>query len=313
MHSRSIVGLALASVCCIALVGCHKGTGFGPEGDGDGLQEFFEDRLANATQHFTVSASAGGSVHGAKGVEFIFPPGAFQTQSGATVTGNVDVEVIEVLDIADMILLNITTVGDDNGTRRVLKSGGSVYVSARQGNTRLFLGPQGMEIIIPAGTLDLPMGVFTANRTVGEELLWTEADSATITPIAVDTASGGGGYAYYLQVDSMQWINCDFFPPSPNNTTISAITPNDVPDDSTRVWFVFPSFNAVTGGYYSAPQTYSFGQVPVGLAGIAVSLSRNGDDYRSSFTTFTTTPNGSVGLSYQPTTLQAFEAAVNAL
>ncbi|MBL7951576.1 MAG: hypothetical protein JNM62_07640 [Flavobacteriales bacterium] len=313
MQSRSIVPIAFAAVCCLALIGCHKGTSFGPVDEGDGLSALFEDRLANATQHFSMNATTGGTIHGAGGVEFIFPPNAFQTQGGGIVAGSVNVEVIEVLDIADMILLNITTVGDDNGTRRVLNSGGSVYVSARQGNTELFLGPQGMGIIVPATTVSMQMGVFTANRTPGEDLLWTEADNATITPIAVDTAGSGGGYSYQLQVDSMQWINCDYFPFSPDNTTITAITPSDVPNDSTRVWFVFPTLNAVAGGSPNAPQTYAFGQVPVGLPAIAVSLTRNGDDYRSAFTNFTTTPTGSVGLSYQPTTLQAFEAAVNAL
>lgn len=313
MHSRSIVGLAFTSLCCIALVGCYKGTGFGPVEEGDGLRTFFEDRLTNATQHFTLNAPTGGLVHGVKGVEFIFPPNAFETQSGAMVTGSVDIEVIEVLDIADMILLNITTVGEDNGTRRALQSGGSVYVSARQGNNEVFLGPLGMRIMVPAASLDPAMDVFTANRTIGEDLLWTTADSATITPVAVDTSSGGMNYGYQLQVDSMQWINCDYFPFSTDNTTITAITPNDVPNDSTRVWFVFPTLNAVTGGSPNAPHTYAFGLVPVGLPAVVVSLTRNGDDYRSAFTNFTTTPNGSVGLSFQPTTIQAFEAAVNAL
>ncbi len=313
MRSSSVIGLSFLSAGLLALTGCNKGQGFGPSGGGNDLRAYFEERVANATQVFTVDGTTGGSIQGAQGVRIRFQMNAFRTQTGAAVTGPVTVSVVEVLGVADMILLNTTTVGNDNGTTRMLKSGGAVSVSARQGNNELVLGPQGMEISMPTDDYDPNMGVFTANRTAGEELLWEEEDSTAVDSTWIELPNGGVSIGYIFQVDSLQWINCDYFPSSANNTTITAITPDDVPNDSALVWFVFPDMNAVTSAYGAAPQTYTFGQVPVGLQAVAVSLTRNGAQYRSAFTTFTTTTNGSVGLSYQPTTLQAFEAAVEAL
>lgn len=313
MRSPSIIGLTFLSAGIVALSACNKGPGFGPEGGGDGLRMYFEQRVSDATQEFTVDGTIGGSVIGAKGVRVRFPMNAFRTQSGGAVTGAVAVSMVEVLDIADMILLNTTTVGNDNGTTRMLKSGGAVSIRARQGNNELVLGPLGMQISVPTDDFDPSMGVFTANRTTGEELIWEEEDSTAVDSTWIELPNGGVSIGYTFQVDSLQWINCDYFPFSPDNTTITATTPADVPNDSTLVWFVFPDMNSVTTGYGSAPNTYTFGQVPVGLQAVAVSLTRSNGAYRSAFTSFTTTVNGSVGLSYQPTTIQAFEAAINAL
>lgn len=306
----TLLAPALYGTLLVVVSGCNKGPGFGPTG-GEGLRDLFEYNLVNATEQFSVNAAGGGTVQGAKGTVFEFPPNAFRTQSGAMVSGMVQVSVVEVLDIGDMIMTNTQTVGDDNGTTRLLKSGGSVMVKATQGGSELVLGPQGMRITVPGSSNDQDMGVFTANRAAGEDILWVEADNATITPAFQDSTETFIGYN--LQVDSLQWINCDYFPFSTDNTTITAVTPSTLVNDSTQVWFAFTDLNAVAGSYASAPNTYSFGLVPVGLQGVAVGLTRNGTSYSSAFTTFTTAPNGRVGLSFQPTTLQAFEAAVEAL
>ncbi|MBL7938544.1 MAG: hypothetical protein JNL43_04215 [Flavobacteriales bacterium] len=313
MQNPSIVGVAVAFVCCSALTGCHKGTTVGPEGGGEGLRNYFENMLASTTQHFSVDATNGGSVIGAKGVRINFPMNAFRTQSGGSVTGPVSISLVEVLDIADMIMLNITTVGNDHGTLRNLKSGGAVFVTAHQGNNELLLGPQGMRISVPTSDFDPNMGVFTANRTAGEDLVWEEEDSTAVDSTWIELPTGGVSLGYMIQTDSLQWINCDYFPYSANNTTITATTPNDVPNDSTLVWFVFPGMNSVCYTITTAPHNHEFGQVPVGLPAVAVSLTRDGGVYRSAFTSFTTATNGNVGLSYQATTIQAFEAAINAL
>lgn len=313
MTMRSVLLCAAAAVCSFAITGCHKGPSFGPTGGGDGLRDLFEQRLANATQLFTVSGSTGGTVVGDQGVRVHFPPSAFRTQAGGAVNGDVQIELIEVLDIGDMIRLNITTVGNDNGTLRLLKSGGAVYVGASQGGQALVLGPQGMSIVVPTPDADPAMGVFTANRAEGEDLVWNEEDSTSIDTTFVELPNGTTAIGYLLQVDSLQWINCDYFPWSATSTTVTAMTPANIPNDSTLVWFVFPDMNAVARSYSASVNTFTFGQVPVGLSAVAVALTRNGGAYSSAFTSFTTTTNGSVGLSFQPTTLQAFEAAVEAL
>lgn len=296
----------------VVMTGCGKGGGVGPQGHGDGLRAVLAAVREAGTQQFMVDAAAGASIVGAKGVHFIFPPAAFRTPAGGTVSGAVQVRVVEVLDIGDMVRLNTTTVGDDNGTLRVLKSGGAVHVSARQGNTDLVLGPQGMQIIVPTTAIDADMAVFTANNVAGGDLVWNEEAVASLDSTLIETQAGPIP-GYVLQVDSLQWVNCDYFPWSPSNTFITAVTPSNLPDDSTLVWFAFPDMNAATWTYASVPHEYGFGTVPVGVQAVAIGLSRNGGVYSSAFTSFTTTAGGSVGLSFQPTTIQAFQAAVEAL
>jgi len=314
MRSASTTQFGLCSAIILFSTACSKGPGFGPglNEDGSSLAALMEANVENARQHFQVDAAAGGSITGTKGVQVTFGTNAFRNASGTSVIGMVDVSLVEVMDIGDMIWLNTPTVGNDNGTLRVLQSGGAVYISARQGGNELLLGPQGMRIIVPTVDPDPDMGVFVADRTLGADLVWEPSPSATIDSVIIETL-GGFQYAYALQVDSMQWINCDFFPYSLNNTTLTAITTADVPNDSTLVWFVFPTINAVTSSYGSMPHTFGFSEVPVGLQAVAVGLTREGAFYRSAFTSFTTSAGGSAGLSFQPTTLQAFEAAVDAL
>ena len=312
MRSARSAQFVLCSATILLSVACNKGPSFGPGGGAGGLRSVFEDNIANATQQFQVDAASGGRVEGAKGVRVTFPPNAFHTVSGGVVSGNVEVSLVEVTDIADMIMLNTTTVGNDNGTLALLKSGGALYVSASQGTNELVLGPQGMNVTVPTPAIDTEMAVFTADRTQGEELVWNAEDSTSIDSVIIETPNGWY-WGYSFQADSLQWINCDYFPYSSANTFISAITPADVPNDSTIVWFVFPDLNAVTYTAPSAPNMFGFGTVPVGLQAIAVGLTRSGSQYRSSFSSFTTTTNGSVGLSFQPTSLQAFETALDNL
>ena len=316
MRTARTVQLVLCSATIVLSVACNKGPNFGPglNDDENSLAAMLESNVENARQHFQVDAASGGSITGVKGVRVVFGPNAFRTASGAVVSGQVSVSLVEVMDIGDMVWLNKTTVGADeqSGGLRLLSSGGAVEVLASQGGQRLVLAEAGMQVNVPTEEVDSNMQVFTSPGMTEDVLIWNLADST-----AMDTAVSQWGenwtYFYQFQTTHLNWINCDYFPYSPANTTLTAVTPDDVPNDSTLVWFVFPDFNGVSHAYGSAPHTYTFGLVPVGASATVVALTRNGSEYRSAFFPFTTTTNGSVGLSFQTTTLQAFETAVEQL
>jgi hypothetical protein len=308
MHSRSIIGLALASACCIALVGCHKGTGFGPEGNGDGLSVLFANNRANATQSFQVNATNGGTIVGSKGVQVVFGPNAFQTRNGNGVTGTVDVSLLEILDPHDMIWYDVQTVGDQSGTARLLRSGGAVRVQARQGAQQLFLGPQGMYVLIPTATVNPSMGAFTTNGMADQGMVWN------LEPWSLDSVDSEFGVYYGVHADSLQWINCDYFASYPQTMFLDAVTSADVDPDSMLLWVAFPSENAVMRMQSNGSGLFrSWQVVPQGMQAVVVGLERNGTTYRSAFTTVTITAGQQVGLSFQPTDQQTFEAALNAI
>ena len=60
------------------------------------LGAFFSGNTANEVQQFTIDATTPGSISGSKGTVINFSGSSFETQSGTVVTGNVDIELIEI-------------------------------------------------------------------------------------------------------------------------------------------------------------------------------------------------------------------------
>ncbi|MBK6775273.1 MAG: hypothetical protein IPG74_05285 [Flavobacteriales bacterium] len=118
------LSLSMITVALV-VVACNKETNYGPgPASLSPLRQIFENNIAAATQSFNVNASTGGTVQGADGTTVVFVPNAFRYADGTVVTGNVQVELVEALTIADMLFLNKQAVGNDNGTLKPLTSGG---------------------------------------------------------------------------------------------------------------------------------------------------------------------------------------------
>lgn len=304
---------AVLFVASMILVSCNKGPMFGPgEGDELALSELFANNRANATQSFQVNAGTGATIIGSGGARITFGPNAFRTPNGSPVSGVVNVSLLEVMDVKDMVWLNVQTVGNDDGTLRLLSSGGAVKVSATQGGQELALGPQGMVVVVPTDAIDPQMAVFSSNSITDEGIIWTVEDSLPMDSTFFEGPSGWN-LGYELPVDSMQWINCDYFYGAAVTTMLSATVPSDVPGDSTQLWIAFPVRNAVAGMWPTTATSFAFGQIAIGEQAVVIGLTRNGASYRSAFSNVTISQAMTVGLSFQPTTLQAFEAALDGL
>lgn len=272
------------------------------------FQGLFEDNIDDATQSFAVNAGAGGQVVATQGTRLTFDPGAFRHANGTVVTGQVEVKVVEVLGIGNMIWLNKQTVGNDNGTFKMLKSGGAINISATQGGNTLRIAEGGLVVEIPTSVGDPAMQLFSGAEDSNGNMVWTPIDSSSVS---VDP--GYTNLYYSFVADSLQWINCDYFYNYPSTTMLSATVPAS--SDSTIVWIAFPSENAVMNMYYTAAQTYTTWQVvPVGMQAVIVGLRRDTNgDYYSSFTSVTITNGMSVPITFSPTTLTQFQSDINAL
>ena len=86
------------------------------------------DKSQVQAQTYNVNAALGLQFRGPKGSRFVFPPNAFITPTGQTVTGTVQVAVREILNPSDAIYSRIlpTTAGQP------LLSGGAVWAFATQ-------------------------------------------------------------------------------------------------------------------------------------------------------------------------------------
>ncbi|MEO8591258.1 MAG: hypothetical protein ABI432_17905 [Flavobacteriales bacterium] len=274
------------------------------------LLELFADNVAAATQSFTMTAAVGGEVIADQGTRLDFEPGAFLHANGTPVIGAVNLKVVEALSIGDMIWLNKQTVGNDNGTLKLLRSGGAISVSATQGGSTLRIAQGGLVVRIPTTVGDPAMQLFSGSEDADGNMIWSPIDSSSVT---VDPGYYVDPY-YVFAADSLQWINCDYFYSYPSTTTLQSTIPAGQSSDSTQVWIAFPSENAVMQMSYSTSQTYTTWQVvPVGMQAVIVGLQQTPSGFSSSFTTVTIASSMSVPMTFSPTTLTQFEADVDAL
>ena len=314
---KPIILLASAATVLLSITACNKdddhlgGPAPSPVSNSP-LQDLFTDHITQETQTFTVNATVGGLVTGAAGTRILFPANGFRDANGNVVSGTVQVQLLEALTIGRMIWINTQTVGDDNGTDRLLRSGGEMRVTASQNGNVLQLGPGGMNVLMPTSNPDNNMQLFTANEPRDSGMVWTPADSSWVT-LVEDTAFGGGP-SYAFQTDSLQWINCDYFYNYPSTTNIAAMIPAGQPADSTMVWIGFPSENAVMNMWNNQDQFFTTWQVvPVGMQATVVGLYRNGSQYSSAFSTVTITDLMTVPLTFTPTTLAQFEQDIDGI
>lgn len=103
-----------------------------------------------------------------QGTRLNFGPGAFLHADGTPVTGQVDVSVVEVLSIGNTIWLNKQTVGNDNGTLKMLRSGGALNITATQGGESPRVSEGGLYVQIPTTVGDPAMDLFSGVRTPTE-------------------------------------------------------------------------------------------------------------------------------------------------
>lgn len=274
------------------------------------LTTLFQQHVADATQEFNLDAAAGGTVMGAQGTRLVFDPSAFLHADGSTVTGMVEVHLVEVLRTGDMIWMNKRTVGNDAGTERIMRSGGELKIGAFQGSEELRIVDNGVTIKVPTSSPDPNMQAFVGTEDLDGTIIWDPMDSTTVT-IDPDTSSGA---FYTIQADSLQWINYDYFASYPNTTNISATTPMGQPNDSTMFWIAFPTENIMMSMYGSSAQTFTTGQiVPVGMNAVVIGLYRDGTNYYSSFNPVTISAGMTVPTTFIPTTLAQFGSMLDAL
>lgn len=233
-----------------------------PQPDAAQLNNFFNGNINDAKQSFTIDAASPASITGSQGTVIQFSPNSFEDASGNSVTGTVDIELIEIYGKKDMLFLNKQTLGDDNGNLSPLISGGEFKVTASQGGNEVFLKPwysYNATVQAPGG-VDPNMDVFYQNSVSDDTLTWALADSSLIW---------GQGGAYDVYFDSLGWVNCDYFMgQSGPQTTVSVNVPNGFDNTNCAVFISFDGFNSLTSLYNFSGGNFNTGSyytIPEGL------------------------------------------------
>jgi hypothetical protein len=285
-------------------------TGDGGEDTGDGGEdtgeitdiqtpptpEAFNDLTLSArddqTQIFDVLASDWTSIEAEQGSSLFFWPNSFSTEDGAPVTGEVQIELIEIFDKGSMLVTDMPSIGQrPSGEVAQLISGGEHYVGATKDGEALTLNSS-FQLTAPAantGGPDWDMGLFRAEVTDGvaadidDQAVWIEqlpdtADADTEgegDEFGINRGEGGGAdgadTTYWMLSSQFGWTNIDRWYSDPRpKTTINIDVPDGWDDSNSAVYLSYdgePTALARMDTYDDLTELFSehYGLIPVGL------------------------------------------------
>ena len=284
------------------------------------FKSFYDEQRASNTQTFTGDASSGIAVTGVNGTQVFIAPNGLKTTSGAIYSGSVTIELLEVLKPGDMILNNAPTVSDG----QLLVSGGEIELRV-YGSSGEILRPvyNQVSVYVPTSSLDSEMDLFLGTEDpMSGDISWEmSVDTVVVIDTTVVDTFGGpvGDYYYYnWPMDDFGWINCDYFyeDPSPKTTLTVKVDPETHIYSNTQVFFYVPSINSVASLYWFTgleEDEFQISNLPIGLTGTIVCISKIDDDYYSSFDAITLSMDHEEDVILTITTLADFEAAIDDL
>jgi hypothetical protein len=312
--------LSLLVLATLGTVACKKNEVIPPPTPTSNMAFYFTDNENEAKQNFSVNASTWNSFTGDNGVKINVPANSFVYSNGNIVTGTIDFELIEVLDVSSMVSLNKTTTSNDE----ILVSGGQIKLIATQNSSQVFLA-QGMavEVKVPTANPDPQMELFVGNQNSTGDVDWvssvvdtTQQDSI----IVVGDTIGSGWVDYYsfdFTNDSLGWINCDYFwNNSSPDTDIIAQLDTAFNSTNTACFLVFTDINSVMGLYnYSAVNNGEFGgiNIPTGQPVTFVCISEIDGLYYSAFINSMIVANHIENITMSSTTIAAIQSAIDNL
>ena len=232
-----------------------------------------EEALENLKQEFTFDASQSVvTLTSEKGVQISLYPGCL-TKNGAAVTGNVELEYIEVFNRGNMLTANKPTMGlMPNGDRGLLISGGEFYINATQDGVQLEMSC-GMQLMVPAnltGGQDNGMTLWFGAEGEDGNLVWEEVNNEN--PQGQQEAGvGGEGGNYYCYFNHFGWTNIDKFYSDPRpKTTIYVDVPEGYDETNSDVFVAYVGEDnglALLDVYDEDTELFSehYGLIPIGL------------------------------------------------
>lgn len=279
-----------------------------------------EKGLKRNTQNFTMTAGNGVvTLTSAKGVK-LYINGDCLTKNGNPVTGQVDIEFVELFDKGNMLVTNKPTMGiTADGKKNLLISGGEFFIKATQGGVELQTSCY-MNMIVPTALtngFDNLMTLWTGVIDEDGELAWKDARGA-------DGKGGvqGEGNNYYVTFGNFGWTNVDRFYSDPRpKTTILVDVPEGYDNTNSAVYLSYDGegTNALAKlDTYTTEGLFSehYGHIPIGLACHIIFATEDNGNWRYAIKGVTTTANAVYTFNLAETTVGTeaqLVAAINAI
>lgn len=263
-------------------------------------QEFTDIKqlaLDNKVQEFQFNVD-GSVAHltSAKGVQININSSCL-TLNGNAVTGDIDIEFVELFEKGDMLTTNKPTMGImPNGDKAMLISGGEFFVKVSQNGAEIETNC-GFQLIIPAsltGGVDNDMTLWKGVIDGEGNLDWKDAEGRDNKEERV-FAEGG---AYYTFAGEFGWTNVDKFYNDPRpKTTILVDVPDGYDNQNSAVYLSYdgeaPAL-AKLDTYDNATGLFSehYGQIPIGLECHVIFVSEENDNFKYAIKAATIVENG---------------------
>lgn len=171
----------------------------------------FQDFLQEHTQRIAAQDLGEGRyrVEGEQGTIIDIENGLVNS-AGERVRGNIEIELIEIYNVKDMILARKQTLADYDGAKKVLESGGEVFVQPYQNGEALKADGQGnISIMLPTENTGGPrdnMELYYGEE-IGEQVIW-KPTGEKVPVISNHLRSELSYYIVTLQ-NALGWINVD--------------------------------------------------------------------------------------------------------
>jgi hypothetical protein len=236
------------------------------------LEQFFENQQEQATQTITTTSSASyQTIVSSHGISYTYGPNTFLNSMGNPVNGNFEIEIIEALTNNEMLLLNRPTFTHSG---ELLVSGGIVHLKASQNGQQLNINNnQPVAVSIPTDSyiaMDFFDGSFDSQGNFG----WDESIDDTVL-----TNTNGNGqdstifqnwFSFNFEIDSIGWINCDYFYNSGDPLTqVQVVLPDTFNGENSAVFIFYDDINSLaslsdfdTDGTFDLGASYA---TPIGM------------------------------------------------
>ncbi|MFN8283304.1 MAG: hypothetical protein U0U67_08830 [Chitinophagales bacterium] len=287
-----------------SLISCKKNEAVAYKPTAQALSNLFNISLNNIKQTATFDAATTFTFTSAQGTTITID-GTCLRKNGNPVTGNVELEFVELYDRASMAMTNKPTIGiNASNEEEVLESGGEFYLNVTQNGVSLTTTcyiPIEVPTAITGGT-KTGMQPFNGTTDANGKLTWEVAPASDFY-----VKTNPDKYASVLP--AFGWFNCDRFYNDPRpKTHITVLVPAGYANAST----VFLSTNAVPNSLGGIGGS----KYPVGLDCNIIFVTEENGNFRYAIKPMTLVADQHVTFSISETRLATaaqFKAALNAL
>ncbi|MDT8412357.1 MAG: hypothetical protein RQ875_07850 [Vicingaceae bacterium] len=155
------------------------------------LNELGEKQWADAdklipSQQFTINTAIDTVIETQGGIVMYIPKGSFLDDNGNTITGNVDFEVKEALNTAQIVMGGLSSMSGD----KLLESGGMFYINARQDGKTVKINPEhGIYTEVPTDEVNPNMQLFEGKRMDNGSIDWINPTPLEkfLTPVDINS------------------------------------------------------------------------------------------------------------------------------